>query len=319
MCYWKCLLLGLLTAWSLGCGTTAQRAAMEQLLVSDAVDIAVGQIDFSPLSGRAVYLDPEYVRTVRPLGFVNSDYIISSLRHQILASGCLLMDKKEDAEIVIEPRVGSLGTDEYNIVYGLPRSDAAAMVGAASGTGIALPAVPEIAVSKSEFRQGMAKLTVFAYRTEDQAAVWQSGVAKSTTTSRDTWVFGAGPFQRGSIYEEGETRGWRRMINLWSTDEVKEIDSNYLHANVFPTLEQDEKNQKVAGQSSPTPDADGEVATDGDAAAQPHRTDSASNPQEIDLHAPKSDEGKMETPTRPAPRPLRPLLRAEDMGQPRRG
>ncbi len=217
-----------------GCGTTAQRVAMEQLLVSDAVDQAVGQIDFSPLAGRDVFLDPEYVRTVRPLGFVNSDYVLSTLRHQIVASGCQLKDRREDAEIIIEPRVGSLGTDDYNIVYGLPRSEASAILGAASSSGIALPAVPEIAVGKSEYRQGFAKLTVFAYRADDRSVVWQSGVAKSTATSRDTWVMGAGPFQKGTIYRDKKLGGYSRLANAWGPGSPVTATPPYLVARDYP-------------------------------------------------------------------------------------
>jgi hypothetical protein len=217
-----------------GCGTTAQRAAMEQLLVSDAVDQAVGQIDFSPLAGRDVFLDPEYVRTVRPLGFVNSDYVLSTLRHQIVASGCRLKDRREDAEIIIEPRVGSLGTDDYNIVYGLPRSEASAIAGAAMNTGISFPAVPEIAVGKSEYRQGFAKLTVFAYRTDDREVVWQSGVAKSTATSRDTWVMGAGPFQKGTIYRDKKLGGYSRLANAWGPGSPVTATPPYLVARDYP-------------------------------------------------------------------------------------
>lgn len=207
---------------------------MEQLLVSDAVDDAVGQIDFSPLKGRDVFLDPEYVRTVRPLGFVNSDYVLSTLRHQIVASGCYLKDRREDAEIIIEPRVGSLGTDDYNIVYGLPRSEASAIAGAAMNTGISFPAVPEIAVGKSEYRQGFAKLTVFAYRADDRAVVWQSGVAKSTATSRDTWVMGAGPFQKGTIYRDKKLGGYSRLANAWGSSVPITATPPYLVARDYP-------------------------------------------------------------------------------------
>lgn len=221
---------------TLGCGTTAQRGAMEQLLVSDAVDQAVAKIDFAPLSGRKVFLNAEYLKTVKTHGYVNADYVISTLRNQILAAGCYLQDKIEDAEIVIEPRVGSLGTDEYNITYGLPRSETAASVASlASNSPVGLPALPELALSKSEYRQGFAKLSVFAYRREDQTAVWQSGVAKSTSTSRDTWVFGAGPIQRGTVYDGTRFAGARMKARLTGQpiDNGVPKDLSYRQAKIF--------------------------------------------------------------------------------------
>lgn len=232
------LLVGLfLTATLTGCGTTAQRGAMDQLLVSDAIDQAIGQIDFSPLRNQDVYLDAEYIRTVKPLGFVNADYVLSSLRHQILAAGCHLKDRRDDAAIIIEPRVGSLGTDDYNIVYGLPRSEAASMLGAASNTGIAIPLIPEIALGKSEYRQGFAKLNVFAYRADDRAAVWQSGVARSTATSRDTWVMGVGPFQKGSIYRDRQIGGFNRLANIWAANATHNTSPPYLAAQTYPNAQ----------------------------------------------------------------------------------
>ena len=66
-----------------GCGTVKSRSATEQLIISDAVDRSVSQIDFRPLSGKKVYLDTQYVRSIKGPGFVNADYIISSLRQQM--------------------------------------------------------------------------------------------------------------------------------------------------------------------------------------------------------------------------------------------
>ena len=67
------------------------------------------------------FLDTTYLRPVRGIGFVNSDYIISSLRQQLTAARCKIHDKREDAEIIVEPRVGALGT-EHEITYGIPSS-----------------------------------------------------------------------------------------------------------------------------------------------------------------------------------------------------
>jgi hypothetical protein len=267
-------ILGLLLTAQVGCGTTAQRGAMDQLLVSDAIDQAVGQIDFSPLQGREVYLDGEYIRTVKTHGFVNADYVLSSLRHQILAAGCHLKDRRDDAEIVIEPRVGSLGTDDYNIVYGIPRSEAAAVLGAASSTGFALPVVPELAVGKSEYRQGFAKLNVFAYRASDRSAVWQSGTAKSTTSSRDTWVMGIGPFQKGSIYRDKQLGGFNRLANVWAAPYVPPDIPPYLLAQTYPNTEATLDPAPVAAQSSDVPPSDSSppsAGTIGDSPAPPQR------------------------------------------------
>ncbi|MEZ6118466.1 MAG: DUF6655 family protein [Pirellulaceae bacterium] len=116
-----------------GCGTTREKLATEQLLMSDAVDRAVAHIDFSPLAGETVFLDTQYVRTLKTQGVVNADYIISSLRQQMVLAGCLLQDDRDRADFVAEARVGTLGTDSNEVNFGVPASNslstAASIVG----------------------------------------------------------------------------------------------------------------------------------------------------------------------------------------------
>ncbi len=69
-----------------GCGTTkwsdSPRTATEQLLVSDAVDRAISQIDFSALEDCSVYLDTRFIVTA-----IDLNYVTSTLRQHMLASG----------------------------------------------------------------------------------------------------------------------------------------------------------------------------------------------------------------------------------------
>lgn len=183
-----------------GCGTTTTRLATEQLLMSDAVDQAISEIHFHHLTGKKVYLDTLFLHSVKGVGFVNSEYIISSLRQQLTAAGCLLQDTRDAAEVIVEPRVGALGTDGHEVVYGIPQTGAINSA-AAIFSSTPMPAIPEISFGKSNAQSGIAKIIVFAYDRETREPVWQSGIAKAESTSRDTWFLGAGPFQKGSIYE----------------------------------------------------------------------------------------------------------------------
>ncbi len=103
--------IGLLSAALVGCGTTKSQRATEQLLMSDAVDRSVASIDFRPLSGQRVYLDTTYVKNIKSESFVNADYIVSSVRQQMVSAGCLLEETREAAEYIAEMRIGTLGTD----------------------------------------------------------------------------------------------------------------------------------------------------------------------------------------------------------------
>lgn len=183
-----------------GCGTTTSRLATEQLLMSDAVDQAISQLDFRSLEGKRVFVDTLYLHSVKGVGFVNSEYIISSLRQQLTAAHCLIQDTRDTAEVIVEPRVGALGTDGHEVVYGIPQSgniaSAASMLSSAP-----IPSIPEVSFGKSNAQSGIAKVIVFAYDRETREPIWQSGIAKAESTSSNTWFLGAGPFQKGTIYQ----------------------------------------------------------------------------------------------------------------------
>ncbi|EDL56015.1 hypothetical protein PM8797T_17634, partial [Gimesia maris DSM 8797] len=109
-----CLLIGLLILLS-GCGKMISNSATEQLLTSDAVDQTISRLDFSTLANKKVFFDTTYIKNVKEAGFVNGDYIISSLRQQIVAANCLIQEKKEEADYVIEARVGTLATNSHEV------------------------------------------------------------------------------------------------------------------------------------------------------------------------------------------------------------
>jgi len=185
------------------CGTILQNAATEQLLASDAVDSAVSSIDFRPLAGQKVFFETRYVQNLKTIGFVSAEYIISSLRQAMVGAGVLLQDTAPQADLIVEARVGTLGADGSDIIYGLPSSNAgAATAAAAAATSIptTITSIPEISLAKKKNQLAAAKVACFAYARESKERVWQSGLATAKSTAQDTWIFGAGPFQKGSIY-----------------------------------------------------------------------------------------------------------------------
>ncbi len=174
--------------------------------MSDAVDGAVARIDFTPLENQKVYFDTKFIKDYKGVGFVNSDYVISSTRQQMMAAGVLLQDKEETADFIVEGRIGALGTDSNEVIYGIPSTsilNEAADAVAALSQAPAVPGIPELAIAKRSNQISAAKLAVFAYEKESRERVWQSGMLTGKSTSRDLWVMGAGPFQKGSIHNDG--------------------------------------------------------------------------------------------------------------------
>jgi hypothetical protein len=195
-----------------GCGTTrwsdSKRTATEQLLISDAVERAVMEIDMRPLAGQVVFLDTTMLDDVQ-----DGKYLTSALRHQILASGCRLAADREAAAVVVEARAGAIGTDRNDLLLGIP---ATSVEVAGNGT-----AIPEMAIFKRTDQRGVAEVNLFAYERASGRPVWQSGIARINSNTRDRWMFGTGPFQDGDIYDRVEFAG-ERVRSPWKRKESDE-------------------------------------------------------------------------------------------------
>lgn len=201
-----------------GCGTTREQKATHQLVMSDAVDRSVQHLDFRPLSAQKVYLDNSYLRHVKGEGFVNSEYVTSALRQQIVAAGCLIQDTPQEADVIIEARLGVLGADDHRVTFGVPENNALSSAISLIPNAPKIPAIPEIALARREAREASAKIVAFAYHRETRKPVWQSGVKHSQATARDTWVLGVGPFQAGTIRDKTKLAGSNVEFGTRSTN-----------------------------------------------------------------------------------------------------
>jgi hypothetical protein len=177
----------------LGCGTMkvsgTARTANEQLLLTNAWDDALRQIDFRPLAGVPTFLDPQYL--VSP---VDQGWMISSVRQAMLAQGVLLRSKPEQAQWIVEARVGTYGTNDSSWLFGIPPTVVPSVPGMFTGASI-----PEVSLAKKTNQQGVAKLALYAYDRATGQVTWTSGTQLSTSTAKDVYIGGLGPFQSGSI------------------------------------------------------------------------------------------------------------------------
>ncbi|MFM8263880.1 MAG: DUF6655 family protein [Pirellula sp.] len=225
-CVLVCIALSLL-AFS-GCGTTKSVTATEQLLMSDAVDSTISKIDFRPLTGYKVYLDTTYMASAgKPIpgvpmqaNLVTSDYVISSIRQQLTAAGCQIVDTKDVADIICEARCGALGTDGHNVTYGIPSINLFGGTSTLIAAAPTLPSIPEISLAKKEVKSAASKIAVFAYDRETREPLWQSGIAQAGSNAKDTWFLGIGPIQQGTIYRGPRFAGRRIMGQRVLNDEI---------------------------------------------------------------------------------------------------
>lgn len=165
------------------------RTAKEQLLISNAVDQSLSKVEFASLAGQKVYLDQQY------LDCVDKGYVVASIRERLLHSGAEVLDKPDEAAVVLEVRSGGVGTNNIDSFVGLPKL---------SVPGPLPLAFPEIRLWSKESQTGVAKLGIVAYDAKSKALWGHGGKVLSESNDTGYTVLGVGPFYNGTIREELE-------------------------------------------------------------------------------------------------------------------
>ena len=174
-----------------GCASTrltdTARSGMEQLLVSNAIDASLDKIDFESLSGGALFVDEKYLEST------DKKYVVGSVRQRAFEAGCRLVDKPDEADIVLEIHSGAVGTDRSESFVGMP---------SISVPGLIPVQLPEIKLISQTTQYGTAKLGVVAYDAKTKQALSSGGLTRARSDNTNWTVLGIGPFNSGSIREE---------------------------------------------------------------------------------------------------------------------
>ncbi|HEY1601522.1 MAG TPA: DUF6655 family protein [Pirellulales bacterium] len=194
-----------------GCGTTrssdSARTATEQMLMSSAIDKAVNGINLQPLAGKEIFLDID-----RLAGFIDMNYLVSTLRQACIANGVILKPDRASAKYIVEARAGVLGTNSSSVMLGVPATTLPSMGAAVPG----MPSsIPEVSFAKTTRQAGIAKIALFAYNQQTGKPIWQSGTFPVVSDAKNIWFFGAGPFQRGSIYNESRGISEKSTVDFY--------------------------------------------------------------------------------------------------------
>ena len=275
-------LIALAILGQVGCGINKSRLATEQLVVSDAVDRAVATIDFSPLSGQKVYFDTKYVDTVKLGAGANVEYVVSSLRQQMMAYDCRLQEKPETADYIVEARLGVLGYDGHEITYGVPGSAALGTASLFVGSPIPASSMPELSLGRRNHQSGAAKIGLFAYDRQTREPVWQAGVTKGSSQARDLWIFGMGPYHQNSGNKPKARRGplaiWQKTRPAAKPDPVEAYAAPLVFRRAV------ERNGHL-----PSATPNGEIATVSheQPAAEPQHISPAANAQPVPTPSPQ--------------------------------
>jgi hypothetical protein len=161
------------------------RTGLEQLLISNAVDQSLAKVDFRPVAGAKVHLKTDL------LDCVDKNYVLLSTRSKLLANRCTLVDKVEDADILLEIASGGVGTDRTELVVGSPEIPLGLM-----------GSVPKVNFYERKKAMGTAKLAIIATDTKSKQPVINSGFSLARSDHQHWSMMGTGPVLSGSVADQ---------------------------------------------------------------------------------------------------------------------
>jgi hypothetical protein len=206
-----CVLIQLTTGCATQKDSHTARTGVEQLLISNAVDRSLDQIDYSPFRDKQVYLETKYLECV------DKNYVIGSLRQRILHQNGRLLEKADGADVIVEVASGGVGTDTQELFVGIPE--------------IPLPppspiAIPRLAFLTRTKMNGTAKILVNAYDAKTKVPLTAPG-ANLARSDQNNWnVMGIGPVQSGTVPRE--IAAATKEVDLSATAVVNAVGGAYI-------------------------------------------------------------------------------------------
>ncbi len=146
------LVLAAALALAAGCSTrtasNTPRTAVEQLLISEAVDLTLKKFKLPELRGKRVYVD------LANLKAIDGEYVKVAVRARFAELGAILATSPGEAEYVAEIASGCLGTEYKNSVVGMPPLPVPSSP---------IP-LPEVSLFRKVEQTAILKLLIFIHR-----------------------------------------------------------------------------------------------------------------------------------------------------------
>ncbi len=174
--------------------TDPPRTATEQFLLSGAASRAIAQLSSESLRDRKIFIDTSFLGSSQTAN--EYAFLVGELRAKLLLSGIRLVEKRDQAQILLELRSGGLGIDRLEFLLGIP---ALYLPQASQGSSSVPIATPELAIIKSTKQRGFASVAYVAYWADTGEVVAHSGPFIGRTIREDWWIFGTGPRTVGNI------------------------------------------------------------------------------------------------------------------------
>lgn len=188
-------LLTLLTALLLSTGCTSwkhtvpERTAIEQMLISTSADRAIDTSGLD-IAAKKIFLDTQFT-----IGY-DKEYAISAIRES-LNRQTVVVDAIEEAEVLVEARVGAMSVDRSEFLIGFPSMP---LPIGTEGDGPVLK-TPEIPFFRITRHYGRSKIALFARDKATGNFLGSTGIHFGRARHTD-WVILFVPFTTTDLYDE---------------------------------------------------------------------------------------------------------------------
>jgi len=197
--------LSLLSACSATRITEPSRTAVEQLLLSTAIDRSLNDADFSIFEEQTVFMNLELFE-----GY-DAKYAIGAIRDKMSQSGALFVETQEKARFIIEPRSGAIGIDSHSEMVGMPSITLPIPLAGPVQT-------PEAPLWKVDKADSTVKVAVLAFDKETGKHFYSSGSLVGKSFNHQYKVLGIFNWRNTDIPER-QSSILGRNINQISEDE----------------------------------------------------------------------------------------------------
>ncbi len=180
----------MLASLALGCATQKQsdtaRTGIEQLLISTAVDRSLDKVAYKPVANAKVFIEEKY------LDCTDKNYVLVALHQRLMANGCTLVTKAEDADVLLEISSGAVGTDRNDLFLGVSEIPLIT-------TGVSIPRTTLYSRTRA---MGTSKLAILAIDAKSKRPVINTESTLARSDHKSWSIIGAGGIEGGTLEQQ---------------------------------------------------------------------------------------------------------------------
>ena len=174
--------------------TNTPRSAVEQYLLSATIERGVKCVDFGKFAGKKAFMDYDYFAPQ-----VDKAYAQGVLEMQLSQAGIIITPKQEEADVIVQPLCGVLGTDYSKFFIGTPQLPIPV-----PNTDVSF-AIPEIPIFSKYTRNAYGRFSFNIFNAADRKLL-DSFAEINSSAIYNNWIILLVPFSSHNMYMEDSSK-----------------------------------------------------------------------------------------------------------------